>query len=126
MIIINLYHWNCFQPLFSIFLVLCPPTNLTGEVNCSASELTLRWDPVAGSSYILSTQMIGSNLPPVIHNSSSTSHTINTLACGQRYTVAVAASDGTCQSHYSPSIETGTGRSGLYGNCCIPECLLYG
>ncbi|XP_067460816.1 mucin-4-like [Thunnus thynnus] len=89
---------------------LCPPTNLTGQVSCDTSTLTLTWDhsPVPGATYTLHTERIGSTLPPSVHTTANTSHTLTNLLCGQRYAFRIAALDGTCRSSYSPPIEIST------------------
>lgn len=89
---------------------LCPPTNLTGQVSCDASTLTLTWDQSLGATYTLHTERIGSALPPSVHTTSNTSHALTNLLCGQRYAFRIAAQDGTCRSDYSPPIEMSTGK----------------
>uniref|UniRef100_A0A3B4UWS1 Fibronectin type-III domain-containing protein n=1 Tax=Seriola dumerili TaxID=41447 RepID=A0A3B4UWS1_SERDU len=89
---------------------LCPATNLTGQVNCDTNILTLTWDQssVSGATYTLQTEMTSSSLPPTVHTTSNTSHTLTNLMCGQRYAFRMAAQDGNCRSSYSPPIEIST------------------
>lgn len=103
-----------------IILALCPPTNLTGEVNCDTNTITLTWDqsPVPGTNYTLKTERIGGTLPPSLHTTPNTSYTLTNLQCGQRYAFRIAAQDGNCRSSYSPPIEISTGRMCFYGNTC--------
>ncbi|CAJ1072098.1 unnamed protein product%2C partial [Xyrichtys novacula] len=89
---------------------LCPPTNLTGQVDCDTNTLALSWDqsPVSGASYTLKTKLVGGSLPPAEHTTSNTTHTMTSLLCGQRYAFHIAAQEGLCRSSYSPPIEIST------------------
>ncbi|KAM7379234.1 hypothetical protein PAMP_004799 [Pampus punctatissimus] len=89
---------------------LCPATNLTGQVSCDTSTLTLTWDqsPVPGTTYTLQTERIGGIFPQSVHTTPNTSHTMTNLLCGQRYAFHISAQDGTCRSSYSPPLEIST------------------
>lgn len=108
--------------LISLCLIpgLCPPTNLTGHVSCDTNTLTLTWDknPVSGAAYTVQTERISGALPPSMHDTSDTSHTLTDLECGQTYAFRIAAQDGNCHSSYSPPVKISTGRTRFYGNAC--------
>ncbi|XP_029687008.1 fibronectin-like [Takifugu rubripes] len=88
----------------------CQATNLTAHLSCDTNTLTLTWaqSQLQGTTYILQTEMIGSNLPPSMHTTTNTSYTLTNLTCGRRYAFRIAVQDGQSHSSYGPATEIST------------------
>lgn len=119
-------HKELFSTSLCIILALCPPANLTGQVNCENNTLTITWgqSPVAGATYMLQTERIEGTTPPSMYNTFNTSYTLTNMLCGQRYAFRVAAQDGNCNSSYSPPIEISTGMMCFCGSSSSKKLII--
>lgn len=103
---------NFSKQIHFLILALCQATNLTANLSCDTNTLTLTWvqSQLQGTTYILQTEMIGSNLPPSTHTTTNTSYMLTNLLCGRRYAFRIAVQDGQSQSSYGPATEISTGK----------------
>lgn len=97
----------------SAILASCQATNLTAQLSCHTNTLTLMWaqSQLQGTTYILQTEMVGSNLPPSLYTTTNTSHTLTHLLCGRRYAFRIAVQEGQSHSGYSPATKISTGKN---------------
>lgn len=100
-----------FKQIHSFILALCQATNLTANLSCDTNTLTLTWaqSQLQGTTYILKTEMIGSNLPHSTHTTTNTSYMLTNLLCGRRFAFRIAVQDGQSHSSYGPATEISTG-----------------
>ncbi|CAJ1061142.1 uncharacterized protein LOC117806306 [Xyrichtys novacula] len=93
---------------FTFQSVICPPTRVTGVTNCSNNDITVSWDPSpeSGVEYFIRSQREG--WTAANFSTSSTSHVVTGLQCGELYTLSVAVTDSECTSNFSVPIETET------------------
>lgn len=102
-----------FKSIHSAILAFCQAKNLTAQLSCNTNTLTLMWaqSQLQGTTYILQTEMVGSNLPPSLYTTTNTSHTLTHLLCGRRYAFRIAVQDGQSHSSYSPATRISTGKN---------------
>ncbi|XP_044055462.1 uncharacterized protein LOC122877670 [Siniperca chuatsi] len=93
---------------FTFQSVICPPTNVTGVTACRNNNITVSWDPrpKSGVNYFVHSQENGGT--SANYSTTQTSHVLNSLQCGQLYTLKVAARDTECTSVLSKPIQTET------------------
>ncbi|XP_017343677.1 uncharacterized protein LOC108276481 [Ictalurus punctatus] len=87
--------------------VPCPPVPLNPTLDCVSGSVTMAWQPSSGAtSYRALAQ--GNGGYPSLCNSSSTTCVFTGLLCGLTYSFTVSASDSTCTSVYSSSVQLNT------------------
>uniref|UniRef100_A0AAV2KVH4 Fibronectin type-III domain-containing protein n=1 Tax=Knipowitschia caucasica TaxID=637954 RepID=A0AAV2KVH4_KNICA len=100
--------WSQPNQAFLFEAVICPPTGLTAVTNCSNNDITVSWDssPKLGVTYYVDSAQLGASSQQF--SSSSTSHVITGLQCGQLYTLQVSAQYQECTSAPSSTIQAQT------------------
>lgn len=94
------------QPCF--FAVPCVPTHVQRSVNCTTGAVSVSWDPSVGAiSYAAVAQTSGGYAS--VCNSTGTACVFSDLLCGMNYSLAVSATDGTCNTAPSPPVVLSTG-----------------
>lgn len=104
-----MFNINLFLSLF-FPTVPCPPVPLNPTLDCVSGSVTMAWQPSSGAtSYRALAQ--GNGGYPSLCNSSSTTCVFTGLLCGLTYSFTVSASDSTCTSVYSSSVQLNTGTT---------------
>ncbi|XP_030016445.1 uncharacterized protein LOC115437357 [Sphaeramia orbicularis] len=82
----------------------CPPENVTAQLSCSSSDMTVSWDPTGEADhYLVSvTPDNGGSVMPC--NTTNTECSFSNLACGNTYTVHVTSVRGSCHSQHCPPV----------------------
>lgn len=95
--------------LFSVLTVPCDPASLTVTVDCETNSASLSWDESQGAvEYFACAQSLDGDA--LYCNSTVNSCTIEGLECGDIYNFSVEASNGICNSSFSPPVEKGAGK----------------
>ncbi|XP_071342815.1 uncharacterized protein [Trachinotus anak] len=96
------------QPSDSVMIktVPCTPANVSAEVDCELSSLTVSWSESSGAdSYIATLEDSGSRMT-TCQGTMEGSCNVTGLGCGQIYHVFVVSSDGYCNSPPTPMVDT--------------------
>ncbi len=94
-------------------LVPCAPVNVSTNLSCGTSDLTVSWSsaaPVFSSlDYSATAVPLAGNISSVSCQTSGANCSLSGLQCGQTYNVSVKASTGSCSGPYSPpqTVQTG-------------------
>ncbi|XP_008304956.1 fibronectin type III domain-containing protein 7-like, partial [Stegastes partitus] len=97
--------------------VPCAPGNVTTNLLCGTSDLTVTWIPAAEPlNYSAVAQPLTGNISSVTCHTDGAACVLSGLQCGQTYNVSVRASSGSCSGPYSPpqTVQTAT---------CSPQSL---
>lgn len=98
-------------------LVPCVPERLEGNVDCESGEVAVSWEPSNGATSYTAMAEGGAGYTSLC-NSSSTVCVFSDLLCGLSYSISVLASDSTCSSPYSSSIQVDTGEKNAHVRTC--------
>lgn len=95
--------------LFSVLTVPCDPASLTVTLDCNTNSASLSWDASQGAvEYFACAQSLDGDA--LYCSSTVNSCTIEGLECGDIYNFSVEASNGACNSSFSPPVEMGAGK----------------
>ena len=97
----------------SVLLVPCVPEQLEGNVDCESGEVAVSWERSFGATSYTAMVEGGAGYAPVC-DSNSTVCVFRDLLCGVSYSISVSASDGTCSSPYSSTIQLDTGKTNAH------------
>ncbi|XP_041914101.1 uncharacterized protein LOC121678548 [Alosa sapidissima] len=87
--------------------VPCVPERLEGNVDCESGAVSVSWEPSnEATSYTAMAE--GAAGYASVCNSSTTTCVFSDLLCGLTYSISVLATDSTCSSPYSSSIQMDT------------------
>ncbi|XP_016396758.1 fibronectin-like [Sinocyclocheilus rhinocerous] len=93
--------------ILRINTVPCVPSHVQGSVNCTTGDLSVSWDPSVGAiSYAAVAQTSGGYTS--VCNSTGTACVFSDLLCGMNYSLAVSATDGTCNTAQSQPVVLST------------------
>uniref|UniRef100_A0A672QZ12 Fibronectin type III domain containing 7, related sequence 4 n=1 Tax=Sinocyclocheilus grahami TaxID=75366 RepID=A0A672QZ12_SINGR len=93
--------------ILRINTVPCVPSHVQGSVNCTTGDLSVSWDPSVGAiSYAAVAQTSGGYAS--VCNSTGTACVFSDLLCGMNYSLAVSATDGTCNTAQSQPVVLST------------------
>ncbi|XP_016319981.1 serine-rich adhesin for platelets-like [Sinocyclocheilus anshuiensis] len=93
--------------ILRINTVPCVPSHVQGSVNCTTGDLSVSWDPSMGAiSYAAVAQTSGGYAS--VCNSTGTACVFSDLLCGMNYSLAVSATDGTCNTAQSQPVVLST------------------
>ena len=93
--------------------VPCEPENVTVEVQCETSSVVLSWNASEGAvGYVGCAETDQGDM--LYCNTMDTSCSIQGLGCGSTYNFSVQATDGVCNSSFSPPEQRGAGK---HNNC---------
>ncbi|XP_012990390.2 uncharacterized protein LOC105029012 isoform X2 [Esox lucius] len=93
--------------------VPCPPTNVSGWVDCSTNTASLSWDASPNAVSYFGTA-VGTNGQHVSCKASALGCQLTALICGQVYIFTVSASYGRCESPESQQVTLETAP-------CVPQ-----
>uniref|UniRef100_A0AAY4CH64 Fibronectin type-III domain-containing protein n=2 Tax=Denticeps clupeoides TaxID=299321 RepID=A0AAY4CH64_9TELE len=106
---VTAYANNCSSPTsspFTFHTVPCSPRNVSVYMHCNTSTAVLSWEPSEGAvQYVACAQSDAGNM--LTFGTSATSCSITGLSCGSVYNFSAQASDGTCNSSFSPPVQKG-------------------
>ncbi|XP_060750588.1 fibronectin type III domain-containing protein 7-like [Tachysurus vachellii] len=94
-------------PVLQLRSVPCVPAPLSPTLNCTSGAVTMTWQPSSGATFYRALAQ-GSGGFPSSCNSNSTTCVFTGLLCGLNYSFTVSASDSTCTSLYSNSVQLNT------------------
>ncbi|KAK2900552.1 hypothetical protein Q8A67_008667 [Cirrhinus molitorella] len=93
--------------ILQINTVPCVPSHVQGSVNCTTGHVSVSWDPSMGAiSYAAVAQTSGGYAS--VCNSTGTACVFSDLLCGMNYSLAVSATDGTCNTAQSQPLVLST------------------
>ncbi|XP_016419796.1 uncharacterized protein LOC107749215, partial [Sinocyclocheilus rhinocerous] len=93
--------------ILRINTVPCVPTHVQGSVNCTTGAVSVSWGPSVGAiSYAAVAQTSGGYAS--VCNSTGTACVFSDLLCGMNYSLAVSATDGTCNTAPSQPVVLST------------------
>ncbi|KAM9719839.1 uncharacterized protein fndc7rs1 [Menidia menidia] len=93
-----------YSPPFRQDQVPCAPQNVSTQLQCGSSDVTVSWISSAlPLNYSVSAVLAGGNMSSVTCQTSHASCVLSGLQCGQVYNVSVAASSGSCSGPHSLS-----------------------
>uniref|UniRef100_A0A8C1ZR06 Fibronectin type III domain-containing protein 7 n=1 Tax=Cyprinus carpio TaxID=7962 RepID=A0A8C1ZR06_CYPCA len=89
--------------ILRINTVPCVPSHVQGSVNCTTGGVSVSWDPsVRAISYAAVAQTSGGYTS--VCNTTGTACVFSDLLCGMNYSLAVSATDGTCNTAQSQPV----------------------
>lgn len=102
--------WSYF---LSVVAVPCEPSGLALDMDCEANSAMLSWDASEGAvEYFACAQSMDGEA--FYCENTAASCTIEGLKCGGVYNFSVEASNGVCNSSFSPPLQAGAGKTNWY------------
>lgn len=93
---------------FFMFSGPCPPSNVSAQMTCQSSNMTVYWDAIRDADHFL-VSLTSVNGTIQLCNTTTTTCFISNATCGETFTIQVTSVRGNCLSrpYQTSSIQTG-------------------